>query len=255
LNRRTAALKAEFERNLIQMGYNRAEVARYSSAFDSLTAAINRVPRNITVAANTNPAQQALNEFVARNQGRTITMNANVNSPGSIGGGAYNATGINVGSGGIATPKINTSNLSVRDPLQLNGGYAPGWRPGSYSTGGPISYLAAGGVGGVHPGMPKGTDTVPAWLTPGEYVIKKQAVDRYGVDFFDSLNNMRIAAPMISQVRASAGASSGIQLVELLPHQVQQIVDAVQVSVNLNGNQIAASTNSSNTQNYRRGSA
>ena len=31
-----------------------------------------------------------------------------------------------------------------------------------------------------HPGEPKGTDTVPAWLTPGEFVINKEATDMYG---------------------------------------------------------------------------
>ena len=31
-----------------------------------------------------------------------------------------------------------------------------------------------------HPGEPKGTDTVPAWLTPGEFVINKEATGMYG---------------------------------------------------------------------------
>lgn len=31
-----------------------------------------------------------------------------------------------------------------------------------------------------HPGSPRGTDTVPAWLTPGEFVINKEATDKYG---------------------------------------------------------------------------
>ena len=31
-----------------------------------------------------------------------------------------------------------------------------------------------------HPGAPRGTDTVPAWLTPGEFVINKEATDKYG---------------------------------------------------------------------------
>jgi hypothetical protein len=30
-----------------------------------------------------------------------------------------------------------------------------------------------------HPGEPKGTDTVPAWLTPGEFVINKEATQMY----------------------------------------------------------------------------
>ena len=255
LNRRTAALKAEFVRNLTQMGYNRAEVGRYASAFDSLTLAINKVPRNITVAANTNPAQQALNEFVARNQGRTIQMRANVSSPGSIGGGAYNATGINVGAGGVNTPKINTGSGGIIAPkMNIAGQIQYGGSARPVAIGGPI-YRAAGGVAGMHPGGPIGSDTVPAWLTPGEFVIRKSAVDLYGLDFFNALNRKQYSpGPQVIQ-SAVSGLGGGIQLVELLPHQIQQIVDAVQVSVNLNGNQIAASTNSSNTQSYRRGSA
>ena len=31
-----------------------------------------------------------------------------------------------------------------------------------------------------HPGEPRGTDTVPAWLTPGEFVVNKEATEMYG---------------------------------------------------------------------------
>ena len=31
-----------------------------------------------------------------------------------------------------------------------------------------------------HPGEPRGTDTVPAWLTPGEFVVNKEATDLFG---------------------------------------------------------------------------
>lgn len=55
------------------------------------------------------------------------------------------------------------------------------------SKGGPV-YLSKGGT----PLMfrPKGTDTVPAMLTPGEFVIRKQAVDKVGMDFLSKVNNM-----------------------------------------------------------------
>lgn len=35
---------------------------------------------------------------------------------------------------------------------------------------------------------PKGTDTVPAMLTPGEFVMRKSAVDKYGVGFMSAIN-------------------------------------------------------------------
>jgi TP901 family phage tail tape measure protein len=51
-----------------------------------------------------------------------------------------------------------------------------------FSKGGMVpSYFAAGGFA-------NGTDTVPAMLTPGEFVIRKSAVDRIGVDTLSKIN-------------------------------------------------------------------
>ena len=41
--------------------------------------------------------------------------------------------------------------------------------------------------GGVVPGSGN-TDTVPAMLTPGEFVVKKEAVGLFGLPFFERLN-------------------------------------------------------------------
>lgn len=47
-----------------------------------------------------------------------------------------------------------------------------------------------------------GTDTVPAMLTPGEWVVKKSAVGKYGLGFLDALNNMRIPKAALSGIGA-----------------------------------------------------
>jgi TP901 family phage tail tape measure protein len=58
-----------------------------------------------------------------------------------------------------------------------------GRAPIKRSMGGLIpKYMAAGGFA-------KGTDTVPAMLTPGEFVVKKFAVDSFGVDNLRDINN------------------------------------------------------------------
>ncbi|ETB34836.1 hypothetical protein N602_27965, partial [Mycobacterium avium subsp. hominissuis 10-5606] len=44
----------------------------------------------------------------------------------------------------------------------------------------PPLYRATGG--------PSGTDTIPAWLSPGEQVEQKSAVDKYGSRFMTALN-------------------------------------------------------------------
>lgn len=55
------------------------------------------------------------------------------------------------------------------------------------ATGG---YITQPGVAPIYRalGGPSGTDTVPAWLTPGEYVVRKQAVDAVGLSFMHDLN-------------------------------------------------------------------
>lgn len=45
--------------------------------------------------------------------------------------------------------------------------------PESSPIGGGVSF----GFAPAHPGEPKGSDTVPAWLTPGEFVVNKEAMD------------------------------------------------------------------------------
>lgn len=55
-------------------------------------------------------------------------------------------------------------------------------------------YRAKGGI--INPFRPKGTDTVPTVLTPGEYVMKRSAVDTFGVRFMQRINNMDIRGAM-----------------------------------------------------------
>ena len=55
-----------------------------------------------------------------------------------------------------------------------------------------LGYAATGGLIYANNGMfiPKGTDTVPAMLTPGEFVIRRAAVQAVGVDTLRAINSM-----------------------------------------------------------------
>jgi TP901 family phage tail tape measure protein len=61
------------------------------------------------------------------------------------------------------------------------------------SSGGIIpKYMSSGGMAPKYfavGGMSRGTDTVPAMLTPGEFVMTKYAVDSYGVDKMKAINS------------------------------------------------------------------
>ena len=64
----------------------------------------------------------------------------------------------------------------------------------SFSTGGVVpQYRKTGGLiyankGYAHPGNPRGSDVVPAWLTPGEGVIRRSSMSSIGKDMFNSIN-------------------------------------------------------------------
>lgn len=60
-------------------------------------------------------------------------------------------------------------------------------------AGGKVKYYSEGSIGGVDY-VSRGTDTVPTMLTPGEYVLRKKAVDSLGTNFLDKLNKYGFSA-------------------------------------------------------------
>lgn len=60
-------------------------------------------------------------------------------------------------------------------------------------SGGAVKYYSGGSFGGVD-FVSRGTDTVPTMLTPGEYVLRKKAVDSLGTNFLDKLNKYGFSA-------------------------------------------------------------
>jgi hypothetical protein len=104
-----------------------------------------------------------------------------------------------------------------------SGGGIGGWISGvfKFASGGPV------------PGSGTG-DTVPAMLTPGEYVIRRDAVRRFGVGLLDAINGMRLS-PGVMGGRL-AFASGG-----LVP-QVGGTVNNVSVVVNADGGRVQGDT-------------
>ena len=87
---------------------------------------------------------------------------------------AFNNQSGNINTGGTNTPTVNRGNESQGNNMK-------------FAQGGPV-YLKRGGQPIVM--KPSGTDTVPAMLTPGEYVMKRSAVKNAGQSFMDKVNNM-----------------------------------------------------------------
>ena len=85
-------------------------------------------------------------------------------------------------------------------------------------------HRTVGGGGGAHatggyisgPGTPT-SDSIPAWLSDGEYVIRNAAVERYGVAMFDRLNALHFAGggavkPANAPITGSGGADEVARL-------------------------------------------
>lgn len=73
------------------------------------------------------------------------------------------------------------------------------------AQGGKINYLSKGGM----PMKPRGTDTVPAMLTPGEWVINRRASRAFGDNFMRKINNMDIPGAMDALMQRSKWMPSG----------------------------------------------
>lgn len=92
------------------------------------------------------------------------------------------------------------------------GGAVPalGQAAGGSVPGGPFGASAAHFATGVqsfaHGGRPAGipaSDTVPAWLTPGEFVMRTSAVGRYGADIMAAINRGLIDPSALSAIAGS----------------------------------------------------
>ena len=81
-----------------------------------------------------------------------------------------------------------------------------------------IAHARARGLarGGRPAGLPA-SDTVPAWLTPGEFIVRKSVVDSMGVGFFRAVNAGRFEAPPAGAPASSPGMARGGMVVRREP--------------------------------------
>ena len=72
-----------------------------------------------------------------------------------------------------------------------------------------IAYMEQNEARGFAEGGPAASDSVPAMLTPGEYVVNKAAVARFGAGFFEALNSLALPARAVA-ARVQGFASGGL---------------------------------------------
>ena len=111
-------------------------------------------------------------------------------------------------------------------------------------------------TGGLVAGPGSGTsDSIPAMLSNGEYVMRASSVSAYGVDFFNALNQQRVGFAPTSNM-GGAMSQQGPSMVFLSPEDRQLLRQFGDRPVNLyaDSTKIAEVANSGNTKMSRRGS-
>jgi TP901 family phage tail tape measure protein len=160
--------------------------------FKNLSAGGGPVPGQLNeyVAPESTPADiAALDKFIA-----TVTELDQAQADYEAGLLTGNSTIINALLADLkAKQKAYDATLPTVDP-NMRGGGGGGLDMMAMSSGGMVPrYMAAGGM--VKPkyfavgGKARGTDVVPAMLTPGEFVMSKYAVDSYGTNKMKAMNN------------------------------------------------------------------
>lgn len=249
LRTKAAQLKADFIAQATQLGYNQTELQQYAASFDDVAAAINAVPRDISVEFNGDPALQAINEFIAQarssiGSGISVPVQVDDSNLKKYARGQAILASLNAAlavSGDPNYPAVQRIVYSDR-AASLSALY----NSGNYWTGG---YTGDGGKY-----EPKGV------VHGGEFVFSKKAVQNIGVANLAYQHNMAKSGRGFAEGGyvglAPTGGSGGV--VQLSATDRQLLVDmrrAIDNKPLLEPSTVAAATGASSSNNYRRGAS
>ncbi len=260
LQTQAAALEQEFLNQGEALGFSREELGNYTSAFkNDFTTVLRNLPRNITLEVDTDPAMRAIKEFVAQAAAALSTVGV-----ASLPSGSSTQTLAQR----VQLVRDNLSNTTLMTEIRKRAGATSGSADSmerkieayikSLTRSDADSLLALIGLsrGGFVNGAGTSTsDSIPAMLSRGEYVIKASSVGAYGLDFMNALNQQRVGFTPASQV-ASANSSSASSVVYLSPEDralLKSVVDRP-IALYTENSKIAQSANAGNVLLAQRGS-
>jgi TP901 family phage tail tape measure protein len=280
LRQAVARAQKDFEEQARQLGFSEQVIKQYAVAFDDVRTAIDKVPRNITVEANVDPALQALNELNAalqRNIEAARILNTELGKKGASVGGSSSVSSAPVADpqkeqrrknleaeaaalrnriNGLQSqlnlytridPRVNATAIRVVNAQLSEAKNSLNDINRRLGTG---TYASGGFTG-------RGGKFDPAGIVHrGEYVIPKQFVNQStgmpDPGFLAQLQNgMRSFA---NGGFVGAAQQTGVMMVELSPYDRKLLADAGNVQLRLNGRVVAEATNANNFNEARRGS-
>lgn len=243
-------LKKEFILQAGALGYAESELDKYIGTFDEWKTVVKNMDRKVDVEVNSNisAATQALREYEAKLNslnGKTVTVKIDQKE------GITQLTS-------LLKPIVDSWTVRAMGNAFMYGAIsAREYYKGVYgiditSSGGFLMQRAQGGpVFGPGTGT---SDSIPAMLSNGEYVVRAKAVSAYGIDFFNALNQQRVsfASATGSSAMSMAGGSG---IVQLSPEDRALLRAAVDRPINLyaDSKKIAQTANDGNNLIARRG--
>jgi TP901 family phage tail tape measure protein len=245
LEKKVDELKESFIEQALQAGYSREELEPYIKTFDDLREAIQKTPRRVDIEFNSNvsPATQAVNEYLAKinaaNTKVTTTFTQTFEPDLAAIARADSLVGMlrqeraMILRAGRSTVSIDSQIQAAMNQLRLLRGYAKGGYVDGFGT--------------------STSDSIPAMLSKGEYVIKASAVGAYGVDFMNALNEQKVGT--FTSPGSGQQSSGGSSVIHLSPEDRSLLRAAIDRPVNLytENSKIASSANAGNVTLAQRG--
>ena len=210
-------LKQEFMKQGVALGFSKDALVKYAGAFNALSVAASLTQR-IEITADDNGTIKALQAQINNLHGANVPVTLYMDH-GSI---EALRQGLNFLIPGVAPGNLQKS---LR-------GYASGGL-----VGGPKPKGSGDNLFAIHNGALVG-------LRSDEFVMTRQAVSHYGVNFMSALNSLSV--PQVQQ-------SQGVQLVQLVPSQIMQLANAVSTVLKVDGVKLAETVSNRYTSNTYRG--
>jgi TP901 family phage tail tape measure protein len=246
LQQKVKELRDAFIQQGLQAGYSRQQLEPYIASFEDMRETIDLVPRNVDIEfdSNVSAAMQAAKEYLAKINEANKTVHTNYTS-------GFTADPVEVkrletlvstlrqdkaaiARTGRSTTGIDTEIDKALSQLRSARGYAAG------------GYIS--GSGGTT------SDSIPAMLSKGEYVVKASAVGAYGVDFMNAINQQKVGS--FGSGQSSSQSASGSSVVYLSPEDRALLRSAVDrpIALYTENSKIAQSANAGNVLLAQRGS-
>ena len=250
--KKVQSLKKEFESQALALGYAQKDLATYLGDFDPMGNVVEGMKNTVTVKVDGLPAAlRALKEFAssANTELGKIKLDDKAKDAALIKGYddqisvlKYQAQAVNENKALSAAGRASSLSIignTIRDLVNKMATL----KAKTYATGG---YVGGAGTGT--------SDSIPARLSNGEFVMSAKSVSNYGVDFMNSLNQSRVMYAPAQPSGAQVGGGSSV--VYLSPDDRALLRAAIDRPVNLyaDSTKLAQSVNNGNKVLAQRGS-